>query len=117
MAKREYETLENRILYTLAIDDLNLVDSENIFPTSILATENPDKSLYAIRKALKHLKDEGLIQSVCACFWGEDYEHRIVRGWRITEKARTTGVYADAKKDEMEIRCKVYGAMFGGNEK
>lgn len=117
MNKREYEALENRILYTLAMDDLNLVDTEKIFPTWILATENPDKSLYAIRKALKRLKDEGLIQSVCACFWSEDYEHRIVRGWRVTDKARTTGIYADAKKDEMEIRREVFGSTFAGGKK
>lgn len=116
MAMREYKSLENRILYTLAMDDLNLAETEKIFPTCILLNENPDKSLYAIRKALKQLKAEGLIQSVCACFWGEDYEHRIVRGWRITDKARTTGVYADAKKDEMEIRREVFGSIFAGGK-
>lgn len=116
MAKREYDTLENRILYTLAMDDLNLVDADGLLPTGILADENPDKSLYAIRKVLKQLKAEGLIQSVCECFWNEYYEHRIVRGWRITDKARTTGVYADAKKDAMEVRREVFGENFVGGE-
>lgn len=116
MDKREYETLENRILYTLAMDDLDLVDTEKIFPTWILATENPDKSLYAIRKALKQLKDEGLVESVCQRFEDEDCEYRLIRGWRITDKARTTGVYADAKEDEMEIRRKVFGSTFAGGK-
>lgn len=116
MAMREYKSLTNRILYTLAMDDLNLAETEKIFPICILLNENPDKSLYAIQKALKQLKAEGLIQSVCACFWGEGYEYRIVRGWRITDKARTTGVYADAKKDEMEIRREVFGSTFAGGK-
>lgn len=114
MAMREYKSLTNRILYTLAMNDLNLAETEKIFPTRILATENPDKSLYAIRKTLKQLKDEGFIQSICVCYYGEDCEHRPIRGWRITDKARATGIYADAKKDEMEIRQKVFGNIFVG---
>ena len=117
MAMREYKTLTNRILYTLAMDALDLMDTENLIPTGTIIRENPDQSLYAIRKALKQLKDEGLIQSICVCYYGEDCEHRLIRGWRITDKARTTGIYADAKKDEMEIRREVFGSTFAGGKK
>ena len=115
---REYKSLTNRILYMLARDDLDSMGTEGLTPTSIIIYENLDQSRYAIQKALKQLKDEGLIQSICVCYYGEDCEHRPIRGWRITDKARTTGIYADAKKDEMEIRRKVFSNTFAeGNEK
>lgn len=111
MTMREYKSLTNRILYMLARDDLNLM-GVGITPTSIIAGGNPNQSFYAVRKALKQLKDEGLVESVCQRFEDEDCEYRLIRGWRITDKARTTGVYADAKKDEMEVRRKVFGSTF-----
>lgn len=116
MDKREYETLENRILYTLARTDLSLMDPVKILPARFFLGENPGKSLYAIRKALKRLKDEGLVKSVCECFWDEDHEYCIVQGWQLTDKARTTGIYANAKQEEMEIRRKVFGSTFAGGK-
>lgn len=39
MAMREYKSLTNRILYTLAMDDLDLMDAENLIPTGIIIRE------------------------------------------------------------------------------
>lgn len=105
---REFDNINNIILYKLALNDLNLMDFVNILPSKYLRPENA--SMYATKKALRELRLEGLIQSVCESVYS-DYDERnvIVRGYRITDKGRKTAVYRLAEKDELKIRQELFG--------
>jgi DNA-binding PadR family transcriptional regulator len=72
-----------------------------------------DKTLYQIRKELKRLKEQGLIESVRYCEVGEDRNY-LVSGYQITDKAKDTPEYKKAWEEEREICKKAFGIDIGG---
>lgn len=63
-------------------------------------------SLYKVRKLLKELKSEGLIDSSIYVETGDDLDRPIlVRGYEITKKALDTPEYERAWEAEREL-CK-----------
>jgi hypothetical protein len=73
-------------------------------PSTVIHTQIPSITLYAVRKHLKALKQEGLIDSDLYVDQGEE-RPILVRGYVVTEKGRKTNEYKLAHETERRI-CK-----------
>lgn len=67
-------------------------------------------SLYKARKIIKELIKEGLLEAGTEGGY-DDYACQIycVRGYRLTNKGRSTTIYKQAKWKNAKIMAKVYG--------
>ena len=76
------------------------------YPSTIIHKHMSHLSLYKVRKLLKELKSEGLIDSSIYVETGDDLDRPIlVRGYEITKKALDTPEYERAWEAEREL-CK-----------
>jgi hypothetical protein len=73
-------------------------------PSTVIHTQIPSITLYAVRKHLKALKQEGLIYSDLYFEQGEE-RPILVRGYVVTEKGKNTSDYRLAWEIERRI-CK-----------
>lgn len=82
----------------------SIMDGWVPLPSTFIHTQIPSITLYAVRKHLKALKHEGLIDSDIYVEQGE--EHPIlVRGYIVTENGKKTAEYKLAHEIERKI-CK-----------
>ena len=82
----------------------SIMDGWVPYPSTIIHEHIPSITLYDVRKHLKLLKQEGLIDSV---LWVDQGDERpiLIRGWTVTEKGRKTNEYHLAHELERSI-CK-----------
>lgn len=97
----------NRVLYTLCRHNLNIMDGWLPFPSTAIS-RILDISLYKTRKELKKLKEQGLVES-CIDSISDDEGTCVLRGYRITEKAKETEEYKKAFEEERKICKECFG--------
>ena len=97
----------NDVLYRLCRHNVNIMDGWIPYPSTILS-EVCELSLYKTRKALKKLKEQGLVISERYCEVGED-RNCLISGYTITEKAKETEEYKKALAEERKLCQEVYG--------
>ncbi len=96
----------NEILYTLCRHNLSIMGGWVPYPSTHLS-KCCGLSLYKTRKELKKLKDQGLVVSDIKII-SDDEGTAILRGYKITDKAKNTEEYRKAHKEEREICIKVF---------
>ncbi len=95
---------KSKIFSILCNHSCNIMDGWIPLPSTVIHTQIPSITLYAVRKHLKALKQEGFIDSDLYVEQGE--EHPIlVRGYIVTEKGKDTEEYRTAWEVERRI-CK-----------
>ena len=100
----------NQILYALCRHCVGIMDGWRPFPAWAVA-QQADVSLYAARKELKRLKQEGVIDTICEKPSADDCEFALpYHGWTITRKAYDTEEYIAAANKEAEICAECFGS-------
>lgn len=90
--------IEHIVLLDLCRHNLDWINCQ--YPiSSTLISDHYNIPLVEVRKALKNLKNQGMVESFKRCYVGED-SNCILNGWRITDKALVTKEYEQAKKEE-----------------
>lgn len=94
---------KNSILYVICRHSVSIMDGWIPFPSTCIAHVT-QIDLKTVRKELKRLKKEGLVDSD---LYVELDEERpiLVRGYIVTEKGKQTEEYREAYEEEREI-CK-----------
>ena len=98
---------KNNVLYVLCRHCLNIMDGWYPYPSTAIA-EQLGISLYQARKELKRLKELGLVVSTMNCIREEEGTY-IMRGYTITEKAKSTTEYKHAYEIEEKVRKEAFG--------
>ena len=101
----------DEVLYDLCRHCVSIMQGWIPLPSTCIS-QTMGMSLYKTRKELKRLKELGLIVSVCYCHVGEDGNY-LMRGYQITDKAKTTQEYKKAWNEEREICKKAFGIDIG----
>ena len=95
---------KDRIFYILCRHSCGIMDGWIPLPSTAIHTQIPSTTLYAVRKYLKALKQEGLIDSDLYVEQGDEHPV-LIRGYVVTEKGRKTDDYRLAHECERRI-CK-----------
>lgn len=80
----------------------SIMDGWIPYPSTCIHENMPYISLYAVRKYLKELKQEGLITSNLYVEYGED-RPILIRGYTLTEAGKNTNEYKLAHETERSI--------------
>ena len=94
---------KDRVFYKLCQHCTSIMDGWIPYPSTIIADTTGWKLSY-VRKLLRELKQEGLIESELYVDNGEE-RPILVRGYVVTEKGRKTELYKVAHEIERKI-CK-----------
>lgn len=97
----------NEILYILCRHNVSIMDGWYPFLSTVIS-KTLDISLYKTRKELKKLKEQGLVES-CIDIISGDEGTCILRGYRITEKAKEMEEYKKAFEEERKICKECFG--------
>jgi hypothetical protein len=95
---------KDKIFALLCSHSCNIMCGWVPYPSTVIHEQMPSISLYKVRKYLKALKQEGLVDSDLYVEYGED-RPILVRGWVVTEKGRKTNEYRLAHEIERKL-CK-----------
>lgn len=104
---------ESNILYHLCRYCVGIMDSWHPYPSTELS-KNTGLTLYRTRKALKKLKEIGLVYSFHE--GGQDDEGRAFcyHGYGVTKAAESTEEYKRAYEEERRLCLEVFGMDIGG---
>lgn len=95
---------KDKIFSILCRHCCNIMDGWIPYPSTVIHSQIPSITLYAVRKHLKALKQEGLITSDLYVDHGDE-RPILIRGYVVTEKGRNTNEYRQAHEIERRI-CK-----------
>lgn len=99
-------TDKEQIFSILCTHYCSIMDGWVPYPSTLVHKHMPHLSLYKVRKYIKELKAEGLVDSSLYVETGSDLDRPIiVRGYTITDKAFSTDAYKVAWEYEREV-CK-----------
>lgn len=100
----------NQILYALCRHCVGIMDGWRPFPAWAVA-QQAGVSLYAARKELRRLKQEGIVDTISEKPSADDCECVVpYHGWTITRKAYDTEEYIAAANKEAEICAECFGS-------
>ena len=100
----------NQILYALCRHCVGIMDGWRPFPAWAVA-QQAGVSLYAARKELRRLKQEGIVYTISEKPSVDDCECVVpYHGWTITRKAYDTEEYIAAANKEAEICAECFGS-------
>lgn len=102
------ENLESKVLQSICNCEVSIMDRG--YPvSSTFIRESLGITPYQARKALKSLKDKGLIKPYRNSFW-DDYSEQyfLAGGYRLTEEAKKTDEYRAAEQREIQICQEVF---------
>lgn len=103
----------NKVLYALCRHCVSIMDGWMPFPAWAIAHQ-AGISLYAARKELRRLRQEGIVDTISAKLPSDDCESTLpYHGWTITHKAYDTDEYIAAANREAEICAKCFGSTKG----
>ena len=100
----------NKILYALCWHCVGIMDGWRPYPARAVA-QQAGVSLYAARKELRRLKQEGFVDTICEKPSANDCENMLpYHGWTITPKAYDTEEYVAAANKEAAICADCFGS-------
>lgn len=102
---------KNIIFYVLCRHSVSIMDGWIPYPSTCIA-HSTQIDLKTVRKELKRLKKEGLIDSDLYVETGED-RPILVRGYIVTEKGKQTEEYKHAQEIERRICKEVFDFDIG----
>lgn len=103
----ELSELESRVLADLCRHCVGIMDGYVPYPSRLIA-ESLNITLYSARKALKRLKELGLVESTSMVLGAEECSLPY-RGFTVTKEAKKTLEYKNAARKEAEICAKCFG--------
>lgn len=96
-------------------DVLNLLMDINISvmnPTNIMSipciSNCLETSKYQVRKYIKELKNDGLVDKDCYCI-DPEYSSLCYFGFKITDKAKKLDIYKEKEQQERNLINKIWG--------
>jgi NMD protein affecting ribosome stability and mRNA decay len=95
---------KDKIFSILCRHCCSIMDGWIPYPSTCIHEQIPSITLYAVRKHLKTLKQEGLIDSDLYVDQGEE-RPILIRGWVVTKEGMKTNEYKLAHEIERQI-CK-----------
>ncbi len=102
---------KNKIFTVLCNHCSSIMDGWIPYPSTVIHKSMPHLSLYAVRKYLKELKQEGLIISDLYVDQGDE-RPILVRGWVVTKKGEDTDEYRQAAEAERKLCEECFGMSF-----
>lgn len=93
---------KSKIFSILCEHSCRIMDGWIPYPSTAIQASMPSLTLYSIRKYLKELKNEGLIDSDLYVEQGEE-RPILIRGWVVTDKGKLTAEYKLAHEVERRI--------------
>lgn len=104
----------NPILFSLCMHSCSIMDGWIPYPSTCISRSTKIE-LSIVRKELKRLKKEGLVDSDLYVDRGED-RPILIRGYIITEKGKDTDEYRKAWEMERRICKECFDIDIGGVE-
>lgn len=102
---------KNSIFYILCRHSVSIMDGWIPFPSTCIAYVT-QLDLKVVRKELKRLKKEGLVDSDLYVEMGEE-RPILVRGYIVTEKGEQTEEYREAYEEERNLCKKCFDIDIG----
>lgn len=106
---------KSKIFSILCNHCCSVMDGWIPLPSTVIHTQIPSITLYAVRKHLKSLKREGLIDSDLYVDQGEE-RPILIRGWVVTKEGMKTTEYKLAYEVERKICKECFGVDIGDTE-
>lgn len=101
--------IEKKVFETICKSEVNIMDRGYPIASTFIA-EHLNITLYKARKALKTLKEKGLVKSChCSIYSNLDERYGIASGYLLTELGKQTEEYKRAEQQEIELIKKIFG--------
>lgn len=98
------------LLECIASWNIDFIRSGGMPATRKMITEQLGMDGKTYRKEIDKLKKEGLIRSTMVYDYDEDDGGLIIRGWKLTEKARDLEIVKRIKKEIEDRMKRVFGS-------
>ena len=104
----KYQKITKQDVLNLMMDiDLSVMSSINIMSISCISN-CLETSKYQVRKYIKELKNDGLVDKDCCCI-DPEYSNRCYFGFKITDKVKKMYQYKEKKQKYHNHINKIWG--------
>ena len=107
---------KDKIFYMVCRHCCSIMDGWIPYPSTIIHYQMPHLSLYKVRKYLKELKQEGLVDSGLYVDQGEE-RPILIRGWLVTKAGQETEAFKKAYARERQLCAECFGFDIGESYK